>query len=74
MYKKCLFLGYKKNQTSLFYFLRKKNFKIKNFQKIPPLKEFQNSDLIVSFGFRKIINENIIKIQKKKLLCNNLHR
>ena len=71
MYKKCLFLGYKKNQTSLFYFLRKKNFKIKNFQKIPPLKEFQNSDLIVSFGFRKIINENIIKKLKKPII--NIH-
>ncbi len=71
MYKKCLFLGYKKNQTSLINFLRKKNFQIKNFQKIPPLKEFQNSDLIISFGFRKIISGNIIKKIKKPII--NIH-
>lgn len=35
MQRKCLFLGYKKNQTSLIRFLKKKNFTIKNYQKIP---------------------------------------
>ncbi len=71
MKKKCLFLGYKKNQTSLIYFLKKKNFRIKNYQKIPPLEILKQSDFILSFGFRKIISENIIKKIKKPIF--NIH-
>jgi methionyl-tRNA formyltransferase len=71
MQKQCLFLGYKKNQTSLINFLKKKNFIIKNYQKIPPLEIFRQSDFILSFGFRKIINENILKKIKKPIL--NIH-
>jgi hypothetical protein len=55
MQKQFLFLGYKKNQTSLINFLKKEKFIIKNYQKIPPLKIFKQSDFILSFGFRKII-------------------
>jgi methionyl-tRNA formyltransferase len=71
MQKQCLFLGYKKNQTSLINFLKKKNFIIKNYQKIPPLEIFKQSDFILSFGFRKIISENIIKKIKKPIF--NIH-
>jgi methionyl-tRNA formyltransferase len=71
MQKQCLFLGYKKNQTSLINFLKKKNFRIKNYQKIPPLVIFKQSDFILSFGFRKIISENIIKKIKKPIF--NIH-
>jgi methionyl-tRNA formyltransferase len=71
MQKQCLFLGYKKNQTSLINFLKNKNFIIKNYQKIPPLKIFKESDFILSFGFRKIIKENIIKELKKPIF--NIH-
>ena len=71
MKKQCLFLGYKENQTSLINFLKKKNFTIKNYQKIPPLKIFKKSDLILSFGFRKIIKENILKKLKKPIF--NIH-
>jgi methionyl-tRNA formyltransferase len=71
MQKKCLFLGYKKNQTSLINFLKKKNFIIKNYQKIPPFKVFKQSDFILSFGFRKIITENILKKLKKPIF--NIH-
>lgn len=71
MQKQCLFLGYKKNQTSLINFLKKKNFKIKNYQKIPPLGVFRRSDFILSFGFRKIISENIIKKLRKPIF--NIH-
>jgi methionyl-tRNA formyltransferase len=71
MQKQCLFLGYKKNQTSLFNFLKKKNFIVVNYQKIPPLKIFKQSDLILSFGFRKIISENFIKKIKKPIY--NIH-
>jgi methionyl-tRNA formyltransferase len=71
MQKRCLFLGYKKNHTSLINFLKKKNFIIKNYQKIPPLKIFKKSDFILSFGFRKIISANIIKKLKKPIF--NIH-
>ena len=71
MEKQCLFLGYKKNQTSIIDFLKKKNFKIINHQNIPPLKVFNQSDFILSFGFRKIISENLIKKIKKPIF--NIH-
>jgi methionyl-tRNA formyltransferase len=71
MQKQCLLLGYKKNQTSLINFLKKKNFRIKNYQKIPPLEIFKQSDFILSFGLRKIISENIIKKLKKPIF--NIH-
>lgn len=71
MQKQFLFLGYNKNQTSLINFLKKKNFIVKNYQKIPPLKIFRQSDFILSFGFRKIISENIIKKLKKPIF--NIH-
>jgi methionyl-tRNA formyltransferase len=71
MQKQCLFLGYKKNQTSLINFFKKKNFNIVNCQKIPSLKTFKQSDFILSFGFRKIINENFIKKIKKPIF--NIH-
>ena len=71
MQKQCLFLGYKKNQTSIIDFLKKKNFIIINYQKIPPLKVFKQSDFILSFGFRKIISENLIKKIKKPIF--NIH-
>jgi methionyl-tRNA formyltransferase len=71
MQKQCLFLGYKKNQTSLINFLKKKNFIIINYQKIPSLNIFKQSDFILSFGFRKIISETIIKKLKKPIF--NIH-
>jgi methionyl-tRNA formyltransferase len=69
--KQCLFLGYKKNQTSLINFLKKKNFRVVNYQKIPSLKIFKKSNLILSFGFRKIIRKNLIKKIKKPIY--NIH-
>jgi methionyl-tRNA formyltransferase len=71
MKKQCLFLGYKKKKTSLINFLKKKNFIIVNYQKIPSLKIFKQSDFILSFGFRKIISENFIKKLKKPIF--NIH-
>jgi methionyl-tRNA formyltransferase len=71
MKKLCLFLGYKKSQTSLIDFLKRKNFIIKNYQKIPSLTVFKQSDLILSFGFKKIISEKIIKKIKKPII--NIH-
>ena len=69
--KKCLFLGYNSRQTSLISFLKKKGYELKNYKKTPNVKEFLNSDLIISFGFRHIIQQNILKKIKKKII--NIH-
>jgi methionyl-tRNA formyltransferase len=58
--KKCLFLGYNQKQTSIIKFLKKNNFIVNNFKNIPKLIYFKQSDLIVSFGFRKLINKKIL--------------
>jgi methionyl-tRNA formyltransferase len=71
MKKQCLFLGYKKNKTTLITFIKKKGFNVKNYQKLPSLKEFKKSHLIVSFGYRKIIGNNILSKLKKPIF--NLH-
>ena len=71
MKKKCLFLGYNQNQTSLINFLKNKNFVVKNYKKIPSFKIFRQSDLIVSFGFRKIIRESFIKKLNRPIF--NIH-
>jgi len=70
MKKSCLVLGYNKSQTCLIKFLKKK-FNVKNYQKIPPLKEFKKSHFILSFGFRKIISENILSKLTKPII--NIH-
>jgi methionyl-tRNA formyltransferase len=71
MKKKCLFLGYNQNQTSLINFIKNKNFVVINYKKIPSFKIFRQSDLIVSFGFRKIISESFIKKLNRPIF--NIH-
>ena len=67
---KCLFLGYKKNKTKLISFLKKKGFSVKQTQS--KINEKINSyDLIISFGYRKIIKKEIIKSLKRPII--NLH-
>ena len=44
---------------------------MKNYKKVPPLKIFLKSDLIVSFGFRKILKQNILK--NIKIPIFNIH-
>ena len=67
----CLFLGYNKNQTSLIKFLKKKKFNVLNYQSLPPLKKIIESDFILSFGYRKIINENILSNLNRPII--NIH-
>ena len=71
MKKNCLFLGYKKNKTSLISFLQKKNFLVKHYSHTPPLREFLKSDFTVSFGFCEIINDKILKKLQRPIL--NIH-
>ena len=72
MKKRITFLGYTSKKTNLIKFLRsKKNFvKVfgnKNINK----KTIENSDLIISFGYRKIIKNSYLKLSKRPIL--NLH-
>ncbi len=72
MKKKVIFLGYRSNKTNLIKFLRNKNNIVREFgNKNINKKNIKNSDLIISFGYRKIIKEKILKISKRPIL--NLH-
>jgi len=71
--KKILFLGYKKNQTCLIQELKdhpKVSF-VKQISRPINLKDTINYDIIISFGYRHIINKKIIKYYKKNII--NLH-
>ena len=60
--KKILFLGYKSKNTILINFLKKKNFSLKvHGQKPLTLKNAKNYDLIISFGYSKILKSDILE-------------
>ena len=72
MKKKITFLGYTKKKTRLIKFLRNK----KNFVKVYGNKYLnknviEKSDLIISFGYKKIISNDLLNISKKPII--NLH-
>jgi methionyl-tRNA formyltransferase len=72
MKKKILFLGYTKKETDIINFLREKNFKVSEHRnKLLTLDYIKKYDLILSYGYRKIINKNIIKNIKRPII--NLH-
>ena len=72
MKKKILFLGYDKNQTSLIRFLRKRKYLVtENKQKIIKYNKIKNYNLIISFGYNKIIKQNILKKLHRPII--NLH-
>ena len=57
MKKKIIFLGYRYNKTNLIKFLRNKKNIVKEFgNKDVNNKDINDADLIISFGYRKIIN------------------
>ncbi len=69
---KCIFLGYDEKKTKLIHFLEKRNISVtKIFDKKLTFKEATNADLIISFGYRKIIKEKIILNIKRPII--NLH-
>ncbi len=71
MKKKCLFLGYNNKQTKLIKFLKQNNFEVSNTNKTITFKKIKKYDLIISYGYKKKINSEIIKKLKKPII--NLH-
>ena len=70
--RKCLFLGYDNNNTSIIRFLRnKKIIVVEHKNKILSYKIAKKFDFIVSFGYRKIIPKQVIKKLKRPII--NLH-
>ena len=71
--KKVLFLGKKKNLIFLIDQLKKnyKNISISQTEKKITLKTISSYDLVISFGYRHIIEEKIIKKTKRPII--NLH-
>jgi len=71
--KKILFLGYNSDQTSLIDKIKfhKKNWSIKQTQKKIDLNTAKKFNSIISFGYKHIINQNIIDNLKYPII--NLH-
>lgn len=67
----CLFLGYNSKETKIINFLKQKNLSVRNIKKILSFKDIKNSDIIISFGYRKIIKREILKRLKRPII--NLH-
>ena len=69
---KVIILGYTKKQTKIFSFLKKKKIKFIEFgQKNIDLKIINKKNLVLSFGYRKIIHNKILKKLHKPIV--NLH-
>jgi len=69
--KKILFLGYSQKETKIIDKLKEnKNYQIFNTKNKIKLKNLDNINLVVSFGYRHIISEDILK-KKKNII--NLH-
>ena len=72
MKKKIIFLGYSSKKTILIKFLRSKKNIVKVYgNTLISKKDIVNADLIISFGYRKIINPKLLKLSKRPIL--NLH-
>lgn len=72
MKKKITFLGYSSKKTNLIKFLRNKKNTVKVFgNKKIDKKTIEGSDLIISFGYRRIIKTDLIKLAKRPII--NLH-
>ena len=63
--KKIIFLGYSQKETKIIDKLKEnKNYQIFNTKNKIKLKNLDNIDLVISFGYRHIIGEDILKIRK----------
>ena len=70
--RKICFLGYSKKKTKLISYLRKKKFKVTEYNnKLLTKKIAQKYDLIISFGYKKIIKKKILDNLKRPIV--NLH-
>jgi folate-dependent phosphoribosylglycinamide formyltransferase PurN len=69
--KKILFLGYSQNETKIIEKLKEnKNYQIFNTKNKIKLKNIDNINFVISFGYKHVINEDILK-KKKNII--NLH-
>ena len=68
-----LFLGYSSSDTCLINFLKRKNFKVthSNSKKILNLSKAMKFDLIISFGYSRIISKTVVKNVLRPII--NLH-
>ena len=72
MKKKIVFLGYSSKKTNLIKFLRKKKNTVSVYcNRIINKKTIANADLVISFGYKKIIKPDLLKLSKRPIL--NLH-
>ncbi len=72
MVKRIYFLGYSKNKTRIINFVKRKKFKIKTLHnRNLSLRNAKEADLIISFGYRKIIKKKILRVTKRPII--NLH-
>jgi len=72
MKKKLYFLGYTNKKTKIINFLKKKNLLIIEFgNRTLTEKAASEADLIISFGYKKIIKKNILDLVKRPII--NLH-
>tara|TARA_Y100000590_G_scaffold457061_2_gene608884 strand:- start:10356 stop:10934 length:579 start_codon:yes stop_codon:yes gene_type:complete len=69
--KKCLFLGYKKKDTCIIYFIKKKGWQVEEWGNKKPNIKFCNYDLIISFGYKNIIKKKFLNKCKRPII--NLH-
>ena len=70
--KICLFLGYDNDKTKLINFLEKNNIQVKKkLDEELKKKDIVNTDIIISFGYRKIISKKILSQLKRPII--NLH-
>ena len=69
--KKILFLGYNSKETKLVKFLKKTNQVFEFGQKKLDKRFIKNFDLLISFGYKHIIKEKILKSLKRPAI--NLH-
>ena len=72
--KKCLFLGYDAEKTTLIQFLKKKNWLVSSETTSLNYDLAKKFDLIISFGHKEIIKGELLeKIKKLKIPILNLH-
>jgi len=70
--KTCLFLGYDNNKTKLINFLEDKNIEVKKkLNQELKVTDITNTDVIISFGYRKIIRKKVLSQLKRPIV--NLH-
>ena len=68
---KFLFLGYNKSKTTLINFLKKEKILVTHLSRQITFKDLKDIDLVISFGYKKILNKTLLKKLKRPAI--NLH-